>query len=191
MSTALSPRAFGAALGVSRQAVQQAIASGRLRDSLGKDERTGWTRIDLEQGRREWRAWTDPDKSRNGKKPAGRPAAASKGTPSLFAEEREHKREQITHARASAERVSLDAELKRLELETLRGNLVDRREVQKEAFKLARILRERLQAIPDRIAAKLAALEKPALVHELLAGEIALALESLERRAELEEVGSS
>lgn len=189
MSTALSPRAFGEALGVSRQAVQQAITSGRLKDSLGKDERTGWTRIDLEKGRREWRAWTDPDKSRNGK-PAGRPTAASKGTPSLFAEEREHKREQITHARASAERVALDAELKRLELDTLRGNLVDRREVQKEAFKLARILRERLQAIPDRVAAKVAALEKPALVHELLAGEIALALQSLENSEE-EEVPSS
>jgi hypothetical protein len=181
----LSPRAFGAALGVTRQAVQWAIKTGRLKDAVGKDERTGYWRIDLEKGRDEWEAWTNPDNRPKGrKKPSGRPPVAASATPSLFetAEDKDRKKELVTHARASTERVQLDAELKRFELETLRGNLVDRREVQKEAFRLARLVRDRLQAVPDRLAASLAALDKPAQVHEVLASEIAQALQALDRR---------
>lgn len=190
-SQLLSPRAFGAALGVKRQAVQQAIQAGRLREAVTRDERTGFWRIDLEKGRAEWEAWADPAKRPKGRKPAGRPAQASRGTPSLFEREtpddRARKRELVTHARASTERTMLDAELKRIELEQLRGNLVDRREVQKEGFRLARLVRDRLQAIPDRVAASVAAMDKPAQVHEVLAAEIAKALESLNGEEEAPE----
>lgn len=184
----LSPRAFGEAVGVTRQAVQKAIRSGRLKDSLSKDEHTGHHRIELDRGRSEWEAWADPSMRPKGRKPPGRPPKASKATPSMFETEndRERKVEQLSHARASAERVALDAELKRLELDTLRGHLVDKRDVQREAFRLARALRDRLQAIPDRLAATLAALDKPAQVHETLAAEIAQALEALDRKDEEE-----
>lgn len=182
----LSPRAFGAALGVTRQAVQEAIRSGRLSESLSKDERTGYWLIQAEKGRAEWEAWTNPDTRPKGKRPSGRPKSANKGTPSMFEqpEEKERRHEQLTHARASAERVALDAELKKLELETLRGNLVDRRQVQLEAFRLARLVRDRIQAVPDRLAAKLASMDKPAQVHETLAAELARALEALEGTGE-------
>jgi hypothetical protein len=185
----LSPRAFGQAIGVSRQAVVKAIRSGRLKEALSKDERTGYHRIELVRGRSEWEAWADPSMRPKGKKPPGRPAKGARGTPSLFDTEndRARKTEQVTLARASAVRVSLDAELKQFELDTLRGNLIDKREVQREAFRLARSLRDRLQAIPDRISAQLAALDKPAQVHEALAGEIAKALEAMDEREEEEE----
>lgn len=188
----LSTRAFGEALGVSKQAVLKAIKTGRLSASLSKDEHTGFRRIDLVAGKNEWEAWTTPY-MRAKRKAAGRPSNAEKVTPSLFdsesdrTNERERKVEQLTHARASAERVALDAELKRIELDQLRGNIVDKREVQREAFRLARALRDRLQAIPDRIAATLAALDKPAQVHETLSSEIANALQSLiEQQSEVE-----
>lgn len=182
----LSPRAFGAAVGVTRQAVQEAIRTGRLKESLSKDERTGYHRIELARGRSEWEAWADPGKRPKGRKPPGRPPKATKGTPSMFdtQNERERKVEQLSHARASAERVQVDAELKRLELDERRGHLVDKRDVQREAYRLARALRDRLQAIPDRIAATLAALDKPGQVHEALAAEIAEALAGLDRKDE-------
>lgn len=175
----LSPRRFGLALGVTRQAVQEALRTGRITaKSATKDDRGHWS-INLEVGRAEWEAWTDPSMRRE-TKPRGRESAAVHVTPSLFeAEDRERKTQQVSHARASAERVAIDAELKRWELEQLRGNLVDRREAQREAFRIGRLVRDRLQAIPDRIAASLAALDKPAAVHERLAAEIAQALEAL------------
>lgn len=187
-SQLLSPRAFGEAVGVTRQAVGKAIKTGRLKESLSKDEHTGHHRIDLERGRAEWEAWADPSMRPKGAKPRGRPSKASKGTPSMFESEgdRERRAGQITLARASAERVTIDAELKRFELEQLRGHLVDKRDVQREAFRLARALRDRLQAIPDRLAANLAALDKPAQVHEALAAEIAQALGALDRKEDEE-----
>lgn len=182
----LSPRAFGEALGVTRQAVQKAIKVGRIAASLSKDERTGHHLIELQAGRQEWEAWADPAKrpKDGARKPSGRPAAAAQGTPSLFEKEqvRERLAGQITHARASAERTMIDAELMRMELDERRGRLIDRGEVQREAFRLGRLLRSRIQAIPDRIAATLAATDKVAQVHQLLAAEIANALEAFERK---------
>lgn len=177
----LSQRAFGLAIGVSRQAVQKAIRSGRLRGSLREDERTGRTLIELTLGRSEWEAWTDPSK-RNDSTKGGRPTEAERTTGSLFggAEELHARSVRTTLATTRTEQVALDVELRRLELERLRGNLVDKGEVQREAFRLGRLVRDRLQAIPDRIAATLAALDKPAQVHELLHVEISKALETLE-----------
>lgn len=182
----LSPRAFGEAVGVTRQAVQKAIRTGRLKAALSKDERTGHHLIELERGRSEWEAWADPSKRPKGRKPPGRPSKASKGTPSMFETpvDRERKVEQLSHARASAIRVGLEAELKQLELDQLRGYLIDKREVQREAFRLGRELRDRLQAIPDRLSTRLAALDKPAQIHETLAAEIAQALQLLDERPE-------
>lgn len=178
----LSPRAFGEALGVTRQAVNKAIEAGRLKEAVTRDEKTGHKLVDLERGRREWEEWTDPaHKKRPGRKPSGRPSSASKGTPSLFETENDRARkvEQLTHARASAERISLDSQLKRLELERELGNSLDKAEVQRTAFAEGRLVRDRLQAIPDRISAQLAAMTEPAQVHECLASEIAKALEAL------------
>lgn len=176
----LSLRAFGAALGVSRQAVQQALKAGRLTPAAAERDDRGEWKVDLEKGRAEWEAWTDPSKRRG--KSQGRPPSSTKNTPSMFESgaTAEQAQQRMTHALASTRRVDLDAQLKELELEQLRGNLVDKREIQREAFRLGRLLRDRLQSIPDRVSAQAAALDKAAQVHELLSGEIARALEALE-----------
>jgi len=183
----LSPRAFGLALGVTRQAVMKAIVAGRLRASLSRCERTGRHLVDLELGRQEWRDWTDPAKQKDRAEPArgGRPKKGAAATPSMFDPDSvKAQAVRTTLATTRTEQVALDVELKRLELAQRQGALVDRREVQREAFRLARAVRDRLQAIPDRIAANLAALEKPGQVHQALAEEIARALETLGREEE-------
>jgi hypothetical protein len=179
----LTPRAFGQALGVSRQAVQKAIKAGRLQASVRRDERTGRNLIELHAGRAEWEAWTDPTK-RHEHARGGRPVEAEKGTPSMF-DPAETARAAVVRtnlATTRTEQVQLDVELRRLELEQRRGNLVDRGEVQREAFRLARLVRDRLQAIPDRSSASLAALDNPGQVHQLLLEEITRALEALDPR---------
>ena len=60
-----------------------------------------------------------------------------------------------------------------------RGELVPVAEVRKEAFALARAVRDGLQGIPDRLAPMLAATQDAAQCHRLLAEEIRVALRGL------------
>lgn len=176
-TTWLSPKAFGAQRRpvVTRQAVMRAIADGRLSTkSLARTDRGHW-RIEPEQGNVDWDAWTDPTKTRAGQGAGGRPPA----TPSLF--DAEARQESISHARASAKRISVDTELRMLELEERRGELVPRGAVTRVFYEVARDLRERLLAIPDRVAAPCQAAATIASAHSLLTQEITHALESLAR----------
>ena len=59
------------------------------------------------------------------------------------------------------------------------GRYVDADEVKAAAFNKARVVRDGLLNIPDRLSAVLAAENDPARVHELLAAEIRTALEEL------------
>jgi len=173
----LSPKAFAAQRRpvVTRQAVMRAIADGRLGEkSLARTDAGHW-KIDPEEGNREWDAWTDPAMTRAGKGAGGRPPA----TPSLF--ENEARQEQISHARASAKRIAVDTELRQLELEERRGELVHRGAVTRVFYEIARDLRERLLAIPDRVAAPCQAAPTIASAHELLTQEITHVLEGLAR----------
>lgn len=175
--TWLSPKAFGEQRrpAVTRQAVMRAIADGRLsKKSLARTDAGHW-RIEPEAGNREWDAWTDPAKTRAGQTAGGRPPA----TPSLF--DAQAREEQISHARASAKRISVDTELRQLELEERRGELVPRSAVVRVFYEVARDLRERLLAIPDRVAAPCQAAPSIASAHELLTQEITHALEGLAR----------
>lgn len=181
----LSPRAFGLTLSpkVSRQAVQQAIAAGRLAKSSSQDDRGNW-KIDAAAGRDEWEAWTDPAKRRK-EKPPGRPGPVEK-TPNLFeAQQAEQTRveheQRIPLARARTSLVSTENELRLLELQQRRGELVERAEVDRQALTLARSVRDRLLSIPDGAAAALAAMTSPGQVHERLMRELESALEELTR----------
>ena len=68
------------------------------------------------------------------------------------------------------------ARLARLDYEERIGQLVRVDEVREVAFNTYRQLRDRMLAIPDRIAAQLAAETDATRVHEILAGEIRNAL---------------
>lgn len=60
------------------------------------------------------------------------------------------------------------AKLKRMELE---GRLVDKAEVMRAVFEKARVARNALLALPDRLATPLAAEVNPAKVHDMLVAE--------------------
>jgi len=176
----LSPRLYGDHRGVSRQAVMKAIEAGRLARAITKTD-AGHYRIDVELADREWEAWSDPAHAESGRKKAGgRPPVVAR-TPSLFGEQpgAGAAAHAVSHARASAERTLLDVELRRLELRRELGELVDRSSVQREAFALARVVRDRLLQVPDRAAARLNACESVGSLHAMLTEELILALGDL------------
>lgn len=71
------------------------------------------------------------------------------------------------------------ARLAQLELDERRGELLRADDVEREAFAIARRVREAMTNIPDRIAAEVAALSDAAAVHQLLSREIRAALVEL------------
>lgn len=81
------------------------------------------------------------------------------------------------------------AALAELELEERRGELVKVDQVEREAFAIARRVREAMTNIPDRLAAEVAALSKPSDVHALLTREIRAALQGLADGPALDVVG--
>lgn len=73
-----------------------------------------------------------------------------------------------------------DAELAELKVEKEKGKLLDAEEVRRDAFKTARIVRDQMLNIPDRLAVELASETDNFKIHKILSDEIRRALESLE-----------
>jgi hypothetical protein len=88
------------------------------------------------------------------------------------------------YAAQQAEHARLKAELTRLQLAERTGELVRADAVQRQAFTEARRLRDRLLALPDRLAADLAAEHNTAVVHARLTRELRQVLEELSAPAE-------
>ena len=76
------------------------------------------------------------------------------------------------YAKARAARELYQAQLAKLELDRQRGLLVRADEVKVGAFNMARKARDQLIALPERVAAMLAATQEPAEVHRILEEEI-------------------
>ena len=71
------------------------------------------------------------------------------------------------------------AELARLEFETKEEELVEASRVEREAFTVARSVRDALNTIPDRVSNQLAAESDPVVIHQYLSEEIRKVLERL------------
>ena len=84
-----------------------------------------------------------------------------------------------TYAEAQRAREVYRAERERLKLLQEKGELVSAADVQSAAFQAARTVRDALMALPDRLAAQLAATTDAKLCHNLLAEELRVALRSL------------
>ena len=82
-------------------------------------------------------------------------------------------------AKAQAEKEGYKAKLAKLEYEEKIGRLVDRDSVEHEAFRIARIVREAMLSIPDRLAGLVTAETDQAKNHALLTKEILAALKGL------------
>jgi hypothetical protein len=66
-----------------------------------------------------------------------------------------------------------------IEAKAKTGQYVDAREVEKQAFHVARTVRDSLQNIPDRVSSLLASISDANQIYEILSKEIRLALEGL------------
>lgn len=188
----LSPQRFADAKGVSRQAVMKAIDSGRLKDSVTRTDGGRW-RIDPEIAAREWAENTDPTHqigARAVEKGKPKPKAEVAKTAPLFGTEEEKQelgKARTSQASAAAQRTLIDAELKKLELETRRGNLIDREVAQRETFRIAREVRDAIMGIADRVSAEFASSTNPNEIHRRLTEEHVGALRSIEIGEEFDE----
>lgn len=144
------------------QAVQEAIARGRI--SINGDNL-----IDVEAADRDWDQNTNLLQARRrepilmsttgspGEPPPKKPTEAVPG---------------ITYTDARALREVYDAQRRQLELQARRGELVNREEVEREAYRLYRQLRDACMNLPPRLAAQLAAETDEAACHDLLESEL-------------------
>ena len=124
----LSIRAYAKHRGVSDAAVRRAIDGKRI--TLLPDGQ-----IDPEIADKEWDENTD-------KRFQPKPAASPVPEPSTG----------ISLQKSRANKELFEALLKKLEYEEKSGKLVDRAKVEMEAFAAARVARDRLLLIPDRVA---------------------------------------
>lgn len=166
---------------ITKQAVSKAIAEGKLPTAAVKKGH-GYA-IDVDLADREWKDNTNPAMGSphhstpkginlpDELKPiginieVGGDALRAVGTESL--------------AVSKAKREAFMAELARLEYELKAGQLVPIEDVKKEAFRTARIVRDTILNIPDRLAAELAAEPNQFNVHKRLSEELRKALEEL------------
>lgn len=89
--------------------------------------------------------------------------------------------------KSKAAREFYSAEKARLAVEELEGRLVDADAIKRDAFRLARKARDRILAIPDRLAAILAAEVDVDRVHIILSKELADVCREISSNIQLEE----
>ncbi|MDZ4678408.1 MAG: hypothetical protein SGI74_12965 [Oligoflexia bacterium] len=131
---------------------------GRISATKDKD---GNPKINPITADKEWEQTTDPSKQRNNE---GEDSSSSQ-----------------SYLKARAVRETYQARIAKLEFEEKTGKLIDAEKVKLEAFEVARIVRDALLNIPNRISNELAGEPDPVKVHKLLSQEITRALEELVR----------
>ena len=193
----LSQRAYARHRGCSQAAVWKAIRDGRI--SVVKLAKG--VKINPRTADREWTENTDRSKSRNTEtgdpkrqRPAGEPSAPMRldgigGTEQLELVEIPADKEPVkpggngnggagedpeirSYARSRAQREAALARKAELELELQLGSLVSTEDVRRAAVNAARKARDMLVAIPERVAAVLAAIDNPDEILTVLETEI-------------------
>ena len=163
----VSQREYARRRGISHVAVQRAVSSGRISTENGK--------IDPTQADREWRENTDQSKPRNRitGKPKQTRVAGEPSEPMDFGGADSGGNGTATgYAKARAARELYQAQLAKIELDRQRGVLIRADEVRVGAFNMARKARDQLIALPERVAAILAATEDAAEIQRILEEEI-------------------
>lgn len=171
MSQLLSAKAYAKHRGVTLAAVLKAITEERIKASVRR-KGPGY-QIDPELADKEWSLNTDSG--------SGYPAHAKnrQETQDQAGDDEPEDGEPITYAQARAQHERFKARLAQLELEQREGKLVEADVVKREAFRTARLVRDALLNLPDRIAAELANETNQFKVHQRLVSEIRRALEDL------------
>lgn len=162
--------AYAAMRGVSRQAVHKAIREGKLKGAVDEQGR-----IIIAVADRLWAANTDPSIGHHGQ---------LKQRAVRSSDEMVERAIQVgvdpnavpTLLESKTLEAAYRAKLAQIEYEEKTGELVSVEQVKKEAFRLARIVRDGMFGIADRIAAEVAGISDPFVIHKKLTDEIRSAL---------------
>lgn len=174
----LTMNAYAKHRGVSHTAVAKAVKSGRI-------SRTANGLIDPEAADRQWADNTDPSKPLNSV--TGDPRhRRSMDSPSIPTSNQEAtSTAQVgglpPYSQSRAIREAYEARLRKLEYEVRIGKLISADEVKVIAFNIARLTRDKLMGIPDRLAPLLAGISDCHETHKLLSAEIRLVCEELSK----------
>jgi hypothetical protein len=165
----VSQREYARRRGISNVAVHRAVTSGRISTVDGK--------INPTQADREWRDNTDQSKPRNritGRPKSTRDPGEQVGAVNFGDFEGIHRGLAVTtgYAKARAARELYQAHLTKLQFDRESGSLVRAEEVRLGAFNMARKVRDQLIALPERMAAILAAAADEAEVQRILEEEV-------------------
>lgn len=156
--------------GVSKQAVHKACREGRLTAAIQSDGK-----LDVALADQLWASNTNPvvgwhatmkQRQKKAKETAVEKAIAIGIDPSNVP----------TLLESKTVEAAFRAKLAQLEYEEKTGKLVPIESVKKEAFRLARIVRDSMFGIADRIAAEIAGMSDPFLIHKKLSQEIRTAI---------------
>lgn len=176
MKPTMSIARYARERGVSTQAIYKAIDDGRLVKSLEKSP-NGYVRINVEMASREWPLTNVA--------PENDPAFALGDDEDETEDEDIPLPEGVPHLHASkATREHWLAQTAQLDYEKARGKLMDREEVRRTVFALARKARDAMIAIPERTAAILAATTDEREVLNVLLREINRVCDEIARGAE-------
>lgn len=166
--------------GVSARAVHHAVKDGRIAAAITPDGK-----VDVEAADRLWADNTNPDSGYHGQLKRRSPRAE----PDLETVIEVVKAGGInplkppTLVESKTLQAAYQARLAQIEYEEKSGKLIDNELVKKEAFKLARLTRDAMLAIPDRLAAELAGITDPFVVHQKMMAEVRSAIEEVTKAA--------
>lgn len=154
--------------GITQQRVSQLIHAGYLDGALKKIG--GRFQIDPEKADKLLAENLDPARCKNSTEPDPAEQKQTIQNAGLTI---------VPLAEANKLRANYEAALKKLELEEKQGDLIPKVTVEKEAFEMARRVRDALLNIPNRISAELATITDQHMVSLKLTEEITQALEEL------------
>ena len=162
---------FARMRGVSTEAVSKAVRVGRLSKAVTWSK-ANKPRLIPELAEQEWAANTDSAQQRVRAVPP--PKAPEPEVEQTAGEQRT-----ATFQQARTLREAYMARLAKLEYEEKTGSLIRADAVKNEAFRIARVVRDGILNIPDRIAGDLAAETDQFAIHQKLTAELRKALEGL------------
>ena len=160
---------------VSRQAVDAAVKSGRIAAAVGEDGR-----IDVALADKLWAENTNPTQGEHGHIRKRKKKDVEEIVEAAVAVGIDPNRPP-TLAESKTLEAAYKARLAQIDYEERSGQLVDAALVKKEAFRTARITRDAMLAIPDRLSAELAGITEPFIIHQKPMAEIRAAIEEVSK----------
>lgn len=168
----VSIREYARRRGVSHTAVMKAIKSKRLEKAVFPDG------IDTEIADSEWSKQPQEIlKDQPTLRPSAKPPPPVQDEPITAGPAFD--KVSSTYAQSRAARETYAARIAKLEFEERSGKLIEAEAVKNESFKLARIVRDAMLNIPDRVAAEFAGETNQFKIHARLSEEIRKAIASL------------